>query len=469
MGDPIWQWGAARTAAAIRAGEVSAAEVCEAHLERLEAANPAVNAVVRALPDEARAQAAAVDAARAAGLALGPLAGVPVTIKVNVDLKGHPNSNGVPAMANLIAPEDSPVARNLRRAGAVVLGQTNTPEFSMRAHTVNPLYGETLNPWDAAASCGGSSGGAGAATALGIGCIGHGNDIGGSLRIPALCNGIATVKPTQGRIPAFNPSGAAERPMIAQMMSTQGPLARSVADVRLGLAAMAARDARDPFQVPAPLEGPAVARRVAVARHPAGYEVHPEVAAAVRRAADALADAGWEVTEVETPDIAGAWACWADLLINEMDAMAGEAMLAATGEEFHRVWDSYRAFSRRLDLKGYLSAMAERATRLRAWLAFLEDWPVLLTPASLAPLFDRGADAVSAEATKRLFSHDLCWIAIFNMLGLPGAVVPVGMAGGRPTGVQLVASRYREDVALAAAEAVEARVGPLVPQLWARG
>ena len=134
---------------------------------------------------------------------------------------------------NIIAPSDAPVVRNLKKAGAIVLGLTNTPEFSFRGFTDNPLHGLTLNPWDPEITCGGSSGGAGAAVAAGIGTIAHGNDIGGSLRWPAHCNGVVTIKPTQGRIPAFNESAAAERPMLAHLMSAQGPLARSVGDARM--------------------------------------------------------------------------------------------------------------------------------------------------------------------------------------------------------------------------------------------
>ena len=176
--------------------------------------------------------------------------------------------NGLPGWANLIAPADSPVTANLRSAGAVIVGRTNTPEISMRPTTNNPLYGLTHNPWDDATSCGGSSGGAGSAVASGMGALGHGNDIGGSVRIPALHCGVPAIKPTQGRVPAYLPSGLAERTTIATLMSVQGVLARSVADVRAGLAAMAARDVRDPWWVPAPLEGPPVPRPLAWRQHP---------------------------------------------------------------------------------------------------------------------------------------------------------------------------------------------------------
>ena len=203
---PVWQWSALETAAAIRSGAISSVEVTEAHVARMRAVNPKLNAIVVDLSDEALKAARAADQARAKGGELGLLHGVPITIKENVDYEGRPNPNGVPAQMNIIAPSDAPVVRNLRKAGAVVLGLTNTPEFSFRGFTDNPLHGLTLNPWDPEITCGGSSGGAGSAVAAGIGTIAHGNDIGGSLRWPAHCNGVATIKPTQGRIPAFNQS-----------------------------------------------------------------------------------------------------------------------------------------------------------------------------------------------------------------------------------------------------------------------
>ncbi|KAH2823842.1 hypothetical protein KXV85_001357, partial [Aspergillus fumigatus] len=184
-----WQWSAVETAAAIRSGAISAVETVEAHLERMRAVNPALNAVVVDLGEEALKAAHAADKQRAKGGELGPLHGVPVTIKENVDYEGRPNFNGVPANKGLIAPSDAPVVRNLKKAGAIVIGLTNTPEFSFRGFTDNPLHGLTLNPWDPDITCGGSSGGAGAAVAAGIGTIAHGNDIGGSLRWPAHCNG----------------------------------------------------------------------------------------------------------------------------------------------------------------------------------------------------------------------------------------------------------------------------------------
>jgi amidase len=468
---PIWQWSATETAARIAAREVSAQEVTAACLARKAKANPAINAVVVDLSDQAMAAAKAADAHQAAGRPLGPLHGVPVTVKINVDVEGQANSNGVPALAGLIAPADSPVAANFRKAGAIIVGLTNTPEFSLRGFTDNPLHGQTWNPWDKAITCGGSSGGAAASIAAGIATIAHGNDIGGSLRWPAACCGVNTVKPTLGRVPAFNPSASAERPPMAQLMSVQGPIARSVADVRLGLAALAQRDLRDPWWVPAPLEGPAPARpvRVALAKLPNDLDVDPEVMGLVRRAADALSDAGYAVEEAEVPDVTGTWQLWCDLISTEIATVQREQMAPMGSAPFLGALDGILHMAQILDLPGYIQAVARRAGVLRQWLAFLEDRPLILTPVSVQPTPAPDADLKGDAALARIFRNDLRFVGALSVLGLPVATTPAGLtAKDHPVGVQLIASRYREDLALAAAEAIEARVGALTPKLWAR-
>jgi amidase len=466
----IWQWSAVETAAAIKAGRVSSEQVVSAHIERKHAANPAINAVVVDLSEQALLAARAADKARAEGAPLGSLHGAPVTVKINMDVEGQANSNGVPAFAKLIAPGDSPVVSNLKAAGAIIIGMTNTPEFSLRAFTDNPLHGLTLNPWDPAITCGGSSGGAGASMASGIGVIAHGNDIGGSLRWPAACNGVATIKATQGRMPAFNPSATAERPLIAQLMSTQGPIAREVADVRLGLEVMSRRDVRDPWWVPAPLQGPPPPApiKVALARLPSDLETDPEVIALVGRAADHLADAGYDVHEVEVPDISATWKLWCDLISTEIATLQRAQMVELGSPAFIQALDGILHMADILDGEGYMRAVALRSRFIREWLAFLETWPVILAPVSVkrtpGPKADLGGDA----AVKAFFWNDLRFVGAINVVSLPAAVVPAGLVGGHPVGVQLIASRYREDLCLDAAAAIEARVGVLAKQLWAR-
>lgn len=465
---PIWQWSAVETAAAIRAGAISAEEVTKAHVERMRAVNPKLNAVVVDLSDEAIKAARTADRARAKGAELGALHGVPVTIKENVDYKGRPNPNGVPALMSLIAPSDAPVVANLKKAGAIVLGLTNTPEFSFRAFTDNPLHGLTLNPWDPEITCGGSSGGAGSSVAAGVGAIAHGNDIGGSLRIPAFCNGVATIKPTQGRIPAYNESAPAERPMLASLMSCQGPLARSVADVRLALEAMSARDPRDPWWVPAPLVGPKPKGpiKVALAKLPDDMDVDPANRAALRQAADDLEKSGYRVKEVEVPDINGVWQVWNDILTTEVVLLQEAAMNAVTSDDFKKAWGGMKEKAQVLDETGFMRAIAARSTHIRAWQMFFESYPVVLAPTSVKATPPARHDVSSKKAVQDFFWNDIRFISAINVLGLPAAVVPVSLHKGRPIGVQLIAGRYREDLALDAAEAIEERAGMLVRHLW---
>ena len=467
---PIWQWSAVETARATRAGDVSCEAVAQAHIARLHAANPALNAVVVDLSDQALEAARAADAAQARGAALGSLHGVPVTIKINIDVEGQANSNGAVALAGNIAPGDAPVTANLRAAGAIILGLTNTPEYSLRLCTDNALHGLTLNPWDPAVTCGGSSGGAAASMAAGIGCIAHGNDIGGSLRWPAHCNGISTVKPTLGRVAAFNPSAPAERPLMAQLMSVQGPLAREVADVRLGLEVMARRDMRDPWWVPAPLHpaGAGGPCRVAVARVPPDMRADPDIMAMIAQAAGWLADAGYEVTaDVEVPDLAGTWKLWAELLTTEVSTLQAAQMLDGASPDFARALDGMLRMATILDGEGYMRAVAFRARLLRDWLTFLETYPIILAPLSVRKALPVNGDIADDDAVRRILGDDLRFSSALSVLGLPVAVTPVGLLDGHPLGVQLIGSRYREDRCLDAAAAIEARVGVLAHQLWA--
>jgi amidase len=469
---PLWQWGARAVATATRAGEVSCTEVTTSVLERVAALNPHLNAITLELADAALADAAALDAAHARGEESGPLHGVPVTIKDNVDVRGQRTPNGLPGLAGLVAAHDSPVTANLRAAGAVIVGRTNTPEVSMRPTTNNPLYGLTRNPWDDAVSCGGSSGGAGAAVAAGLGALGHGNDIGGSVRIPALHNGVPGIKPTQGRVPAYVPSAAVERSTVAALMSVQGVLARDVADVRAGLAALSARDVRDPWWVPAPLTGPPVPRRAAVLRGLDDDETEPGVLAALDRAAAALDAAGYEVVElpeVKTPGVGVVADLAFRLLMADLNHQLLPVLQRMGSDQMLEYWEIVSELGEPYtDLGEHIDDLARRTTLLREWLLFLEETPVLVVPELLGPLLTVDEDVRSPDDTRRVWRCLRPSIAV-NLLGLPAVLVPAGLDDdGLPTGVQLVSSRFREDVALDAAQAVEDAVGLLTPHLWSR-
>ena len=464
---PIWQMSAVETAEATRSGRLSCTEVVEAHCERFEAVNPDLNAVTVDLRERALETARARDEAFRAGAAAGPLHGVPVTIKENVDQTGEATPNGVAGLAGVIAPDDSPVVRNLTRAGAIVIGRTNTPEYSFRAFTDNPLRGLTRNPWDPeGVTCGGSSGGAAASVAAGVGAIAHGNDIGGSLRIPAYCCGCATVRPTLGRVPAYNPSQAEERSLLMQMMSVQGPIAREVRDVRLGLAIMAEADPRDPLWVPAPLEGPRLLHPIRVAVVECG--AHPAVRAAIDQAANALANAGYAVEVVEPPEIERLKEVWFRIIFADFRATMEESVRRLGSAEVNRIVDAYFSMAGEMpDLGGYVRDLAERNRLLRAWNLFLEDRPLVLAPVSTEPPFPVNDDLKGPERVREIFDS-LRYTSAMNLIGLPGVVAPTGLYRDGPIGVQIVGRRYREDVCLDAAEAIESSVGVLSERLWAR-
>jgi amidase len=235
----IWEMTASEIANKVRSKKLSAVEVTQSHLDRLADVNPAINAVVQEFPDEALRAAQDIDKAVSRGEDPGVLCGVPVTTKVNVDQKGHATTNGLRLQKNLVASDDSPVVSNLRKAGGVIIGRTNTPAFSLRWFTKNDLHGQTLNPRNKSITPGGSSGGAAAAVAAGICAIGQGTDIAGSIRYPAFACGLHGLRPTPGRVPAYN-SSAPDRFIGAQLMAVSGPIARSISDIEISLAAMAA-------------------------------------------------------------------------------------------------------------------------------------------------------------------------------------------------------------------------------------
>ena len=457
----FWRLTATELSHRISSGEVSAREVAADALGRLEAVNGALNAVVEHRPEEVLREADAVDESRLRGDALGPLAGVPVTIKVNADQRGFPTTNGLRLQKDLVAEADSPVVANLRRAGAVLLGRTNTPAFSLRWFTTNGLHGATKNPRDPSLTPGGSSGGAGSAVAAGIGAIAHGTDIAGSVRYPAYACGVHGLRPSFGRIPAWNASSP-ERGIGPQLMAVSGPLARSIGDIRLALSAMAAPDPRDPWWVPAPLEGPARPRRVALCLRPGGLAIVPEVEAALRDAAARLGAAGWEVEEIaDTPPIREANDIQLTLWLGDGYAAVRAAAEREGDPEAIGLREAFRSRAESLGPDAIPQALVRRATLVRQWSVFLADHPVLLLPVSGELPFPDGLDR-TPDGIARAFEANLLQVGLAP-LGVPALTVTTGLVGRTPVGVQIVAARFREDLCLAAGEAIEAGGVPAMP------
>jgi amidase len=458
----LWRLSGSAIAALVRARDVSATEVAQAALARLEAVNSSINAVVDRRPEDTLAQAARIDAALARGEDVGPLAGVPITVKVNLDQAGFATTNGVRLQKDLIAYENSPVVDNMLAAGAVILGRTNTPAFSYRWFTSNLLHGETRNPHDPGLTPGGSSGGAAAAVAAGIGAIALGTDIAGSIRYPAYACGIHGLRPSLGRVAAFNASSP-ERSIGGQIMAVSGPIARSIEDLKLGLGALAGADARDPWWVPAPLEGPAMERRVALCASPGRLETAEEVKRALAVAATRLEEAGWHVEEVaDLPPLDDAVEL--QLVLWLADGFAGK--LADAEKEGDpgalTVLRAHEALGRSVDLASLSSVLTRRATLIRQWQLFLERYPVVLMPVSGELPFENGLDLRDADSFQRVWRAQTPQIGI-PFLGLPALAVTTGFQGQTPVGVQVVSARFREDLCLAAGAAIEAGGEPLTP------
>ncbi len=446
-------------AEAIARREISSREAVEACLERMTAVNPRLNAVTVDLGEQALSAADHADAAVSRGDALGSLHGVPVSIKENVDQAGCATTNGVVAFRDVLAREDSPVVANLRAAGAVIIGRTNTPAFSFRLDTENELRGRTFSPWSERHTPGGSSGGAAASVAVGITPIGHGNDIAGSIRYPAYCCGLVGLRPSFGRVPAFNPSATAERSMSSQLLSVQGPLARTVRDVRLALEAMARRDARDPWWVPASLQGEPRPRQVAVVSDPedlAGARLHPTVAEALRKAAGWLDDAGYDIVEVPTPGFTRAMELWLAMQMPEIRQYLWPVIEQYGDAGINRAMGLMIDAWPEEDGVAYMKALAERARVVREWQRFFERVPLVLAPVCTQPVYERGFDLESRERTAELWRECVTLTAV-PVLGVPGLAVPTGVVDGLPVGVQIIGPRFREDLCLAAGEAIEAR------------
>ncbi len=354
--------------------------------------------MVECRPDEVLARARQVDEAIARGEDVGPLAGVTVGIKVNIDQAGYATTNGLKSQKDLIARSNSPVVDSLLAAGAVPLGRTNTPAFSYRWFTSNLLHGATRNPHDAALTPGGSSGGAAAAVAAGICHLAHGTDIAGSIRYPAYACGVHGLRPSFGRVAAYNASAAQERVIGGQIMAVSGPIARTIADLRLGLLAMSRPDSRDPWWVPAPLAGADLPRRVAMCLRPDGMDTQPEVCQALLASAACLRDAGWIVDEVDAlPPLKEAVGIVITLWMGDgYDAQVKAAQAEGDPGAIAALAGQAEA-ARAIGIPEFSSALSRRLGVVRAWQLFLERYPVVLLPVSAELPFPDDLDLQGAR------------------------------------------------------------------------
>ena len=449
MSELIWQT-AVELAALIRRGDVSAVEVMEAHLERIDAVNPALNAIVTYLPEQALELARAADEKRTRGDELGLLHGLPIAHKDLFETAGIRTTMGSPAFSDYIPETDDLIIARLKRAGCITLGKSNVPEFGAGSHTFNPVFGATLNPYNRSKTCGGSSGGAAAALASGMIPIADGSDMGGSLRNPASFCNVVGLRPTPGRVPSY-PKGNAW-----STLSVDGPMGRTAQDVALMLQAIAGYDSRAPISLEQPgsafaadLEREFAGVRLAWSPDLGGLPVDPQVTATIEAQLPVFADLGCNV-EAAAPDFSDAYEIFQTLRAWNFELSFAEHF-AEFGEDAFKETIRWNAAQGRQLSAGQISrAEAKRTELFHRVREFLETYEYLLLPTAQVPPFpiEWEYPREIAGVAMKTYIDWMMSCAYITVTGLPAISVPCGFtAGGLPVGLQIV-GRPRADFAV---------------------
>ena len=451
---------AMQMAAMVRSKQVSPVELVQAHLERAADLQPRLNAFATLLAEGALAAAREAEAAVTGGRDPGPLHGVPVTIKSSLDVANVPCACGSALRLTYIPSEDAPLVTRLRAAGAIVLGNTNVPEFLMAYETDNSVHGRTSNPWNLACTPGGSSGGEAAAIAAGCSAGGVGSDGGGSIRVPAHFSGICGLKPTPGRIPLTghfpSPGGA------FAWLGVVGPMARTVGDVRALFEEITGPDPGDPCTAPVPLRlsGPTEIRAlpVGILESDALGKPSHETTGAVQQAARALEQQGFPVEPVRLQGLDRALALWWDFFGRAVGHLLG-SMVAGQESLVSPLIREYLAVVREepaLTLDQLLQACMERDQCRAETLRQMERVSVLLSPVTTGPAFPHGRGNWRLAGGAGAYRENMRYAQWLNLAGLPGVVVPMReSAEGLPIGIQVIGRPYEEEQILAIAERIE--------------
>jgi amidase len=428
--------------------------VVRAFLDRIETVNAKINAVVALAGDEALDAAREADAKLSRGELAGPLHGVPMTIKDSLDTAGVVTTYGTRGRSNAVPSTDATVVARLKGSGAILMGKTNTPEFTLSYETSNSLFGATNNPFDLTRTPGGSSGGASAILAAGGSPFDIGSDYGGSIRLPSHCTGIAGIKPTSGRVPRTGhgfPFGG-----LLDAFQQLGPMARHVTDLSLLLPIVAGPDGIDPYVMPMPLLDPEEVRlrdlRVSFHTDNGIQAPTPEIAKVVAAAASVLSDAGARVEEARPTGIEQTYDIMMDAW-NRCDPPLVKKLLEAAGtsqEESTLQWLYEVPPATDEDIVNAVTRMDQSRSQMRS---FMESYDVILCPVNAQPAMKHGSED---GQNLRPFSYTMS----YNLTGWPGAVVRGGTSPeGLPIGIQIVARPWREDIALAVARLLESELG----------
>lgn len=448
----------------IRVKKISPVELIEAHLAQIDRLDPKLNAFIQLDADVARRSARDAEAAIMEGKNIGPLHGVPLSIKSSIAVAGLRCECGTRLRAGLIAHGDAPLVARLKNAGAIILGATNTPELLMAWETDNLLYGRTNSPWDLDRTPGGSSGGEAAAIASGMSAGGVGSDGGGSIRVPAHFTGICGLKPTPGRIPATGHYPESAGPFAA--IGVVGPMARTVADIRILFEVLQGFEIGDSCAAPVPLRWPSQDEvrkiRIGYFEYDGRTPVTLETRAAVRTAAKALEDAGFQVESFQPAGLEEARLLWHKYFV-----VAGGMLLRPMfkGHESDlspllKQFLEWSAGEPALTSETLLKAWIERDTLRGKFLAQMQQYPILLCPAAAIPAFRHGERSWQVEGKTVHYLDAWSYAEFFNLLGNPAAVVPVSHSPeGLPIGVQIVGRPWEEEQVLSVAGVLEQQCG----------
>ncbi len=449
----------------IRQKKLSPVELVDAHLARIEKLNPKLNAFVQVDAEGARRQARAAEDAVARHESLGPLHGVPISIKSSIEVKGLRCESGTRIRTGLVAKNDAPLVSRLRHAGAIILGNTNTPELLMAWETDNLLYGRTNNPWDLSRTPGGSSGGEAAAIAAGLSAGGVGSDGGGSIRVPAHFSGICGLKPTPGRIPATGHFPTSVGPFA--LLGVVGPLARTVADLKVLFEVMQGPDDGDPSAAPVPVRWPQTddvkKLRIGYFEDDGRAPITAETRAAVQAAANALKRAGFKVEPFRPEGLEQARQLWwqffgiaGGMLLGPLTKRR-EADLSPILKEF----SSWVAAEPSHTAQTLLDTWIMRDVVRMQVFSQMRDFPILLCPVASVPAFRHGERSWNIDGQTVKYLDAWSYTEWFNLLGTPAAAIPFGRSNeGLPIGVQIVARPWEEELVLTVAAELEAQRGP---------
>jgi Asp-tRNA(Asn)/Glu-tRNA(Gln) amidotransferase A subunit family amidase len=451
-------------AAQIREKKISPIELADAHLAKIERLNPKLNAYVQVDTERVRREARAAETAVVRGTEIGPLHGVPISIKSSIAVAGMRCESGTRLRAGFVADHDAPLVERLRNAGAIILGVTNTPEILMAWETDNLLYGRTNSPWDFERTPGGSSGGEAAAIAAGMSAGGVGSDGGGSIRVPAHFSGICGLKPTPGRIPSTGHFPASSGPFA--LIGVVGPMARTVADLKALFEIMQGPDDGDSCAAPVPLQWPGDAEvkqlRIGYFEEDGRTPVTPETRAAIRTAAEALGHAGFQVEPFRPEGLEEARLLWKKFFV----AAAGmliRPMFHDRDRDLSPILKQFLEWSAAepvLTGESLLDAWIRRDVARADFLAQMKKYPILLCPAAAIPAFRHGERSWAIEGKTVNYLDAWSYTEFFNLLGNPGAVVPVSHSSeGLPIGVQIVGRPWEEEKVLAVAAVLERECG----------